>query len=136
MHKCAILQQKHPWKNWIKIWDWQTSPPSVGTKSQFFPMSLFEGSPNSVNFALQLALVWCGQTLQVTQSICKPAADRFLLFLFFLHIQVCNQAHTVNRKKTAALTQGPEQALGLKINPPLSFQNCSPEETFLTHSAQ
>ena len=40
----AILQQKHPWKNWIKIWDWQT-PPSVGTKDKIFPMSLFEGSP-------------------------------------------------------------------------------------------
>ena len=42
----AILQQKHPWKNWIKIWDWQTPPPSVGTKSQKFPKIRFEGSPN------------------------------------------------------------------------------------------
>ena len=23
----AILQQKHPWKNCIKIWDWQTPTP-------------------------------------------------------------------------------------------------------------
>ena len=45
----AILQQKHPWKNWIKIWDWQTPPPQLGQKTKFFdrfnlraPLSQFE----------------------------------------------------------------------------------------------
>ena len=32
----AILQQKHPWKNWIKIWDWQTPPPQLGQNPKFF----------------------------------------------------------------------------------------------------
>ena len=32
----AILQQKHPWKNWIKIWDWMTPPPQLGQKTKFF----------------------------------------------------------------------------------------------------
>ena len=41
----AILQQKHPWTNWIKIWDWQIPPPSVGTKTKIFPKIQFEGSP-------------------------------------------------------------------------------------------
>ena len=35
----AILQQKHPWKNWIKIWDWQTPPPQLGQKPKFFQKS-------------------------------------------------------------------------------------------------
>ena len=43
----AILQQKHPWKNWIKIWDWQTPPPPQLGQKQIFPMSLFEGSPKA-----------------------------------------------------------------------------------------
>ena len=58
----AILQQKHPWKNWIKIWDWQTPPPSVGTKDQIFPMILFEGSPN------RLGLKCRGQDIQIKNS--------------------------------------------------------------------
>ena len=37
----AILQQKHPWKNWIKIWDWQTPrgpprPPQLEQNPKFF----------------------------------------------------------------------------------------------------
>ena len=36
------------WKNWIKIWDRQTPPPSVGPKSQIFPKIRFEGSPKDV----------------------------------------------------------------------------------------
>ena len=40
----AILQQKHPWKIGSKFGIGRP-PPSVGTKSQIFPMSLFEGSP-------------------------------------------------------------------------------------------
>ena len=35
----AILQQKHPWTNWIKIWDWQIPPPQLGQKPKFFRKS-------------------------------------------------------------------------------------------------
>ena len=35
----AIFQQKHPWKNWIKTWDWQTPPPQLGQKPKFFQKS-------------------------------------------------------------------------------------------------
>ena len=52
----AILQQKHPWKNWIKIWDWHTPPPpSVGTKTQIFPKIQFEGSPKGGGYGYWLS---------------------------------------------------------------------------------
>ena len=38
----AILQQKPTWKNWIKIWDWQTPLPplpQLGQKPNFFQKS-------------------------------------------------------------------------------------------------
>ena len=35
----AILQQKHTWKNLIKIWDWATPPPQLGQKTKFFDRS-------------------------------------------------------------------------------------------------
>ena len=43
----AILQQKHPWKNWIKIWDWQTPPHSWGKNPNFSKKIQFEGSPSN-----------------------------------------------------------------------------------------
>ena len=36
----AILQQKHPWKNWIKIWDWQTPTPLSWDKRPNFSTDL------------------------------------------------------------------------------------------------
>ena len=41
----AILQQKHPWKNWIKIWDWQTPTPLSWDKRPNFSTDLIWGLP-------------------------------------------------------------------------------------------
>ena len=78
----AILQQKHPWKIWIKIWDWQT-PPSVGTKSQIFPMSLFEGSPNVLGelsseelMSLETNVLWGTNVLHIFAESVQHFQDR------------------------------------------------------------
>ena len=53
----AILQQnpnkKHPWKNWIKTWDWQTPPPppQLGQNPKFFQKSDLK-APLSVHLAI------------------------------------------------------------------------------------
>ena len=61
----AILQQKHPWKNWIKIWDWQTPPPQLGKKSKNFQKSNLK-APLTGTFNANLSI--CCLELQIIGS--------------------------------------------------------------------
>ena len=94
-----LLQPKHPWKNWIKIWDWQTPPPQLGQNPKFF-QKIHLKAP------LKGPLFFCKPPLSVTLTGRDYGSifSQIIVCLLFSPIIICFTKKTNQRLKIKGCT--------------------------------